>query len=99
MSFLFPYFGFPSFRRRRYYPQYNTKTPDTTVSLSNKDNFSNVQEPKNKEKPKETEGFSILGITLSSDDILIIGLLLVLYKEGVKDQSLFITLVMLLLDR
>lgn len=39
----------------------------------------------------------ILGIKLYFDDILILGLLLFLYEEGVKDEMLFICLILLLL--
>lgn len=39
----------------------------------------------------------ILGIKLYFDDILIIGLLFFLYSEGVKDDFLFIVLILLLL--
>lgn len=42
--------------------------------------------------------FEIFGITLYFDDILLICLLLFLYNEGVKDQLLFISLIMLLLS-
>ena len=48
---------------------------------------------------KEYEkGFQFLGITLYFDDILIIILLIFLYNQGVKDQLLFISLIMLLLS-
>ncbi len=43
------------------------------------------------------KGFQFLGITLYIDDIIIIFLLLFLYFEGVKDQFLFISLILLLL--
>lgn len=39
----------------------------------------------------------VLGIRLYFDDILIIGLLFFLYSEGVKDDFLFIVLILLLL--
>ena len=39
----------------------------------------------------------ILGIKLFLDDIIILGLLFLLYKEGVKDEMLFIALILLLL--
>lgn len=39
----------------------------------------------------------IFGIELYFDDILILGLLLFLYREGVKDEMLFICLILLLL--
>ncbi len=42
--------------------------------------------------------FEILGMELYLDDILIISLIFFLYKEGVKDEMLFIILIMLLLN-
>lgn len=47
---------------------------------------------------KDNDCFEIFGITLHFDDILIICLLIFLYNEGVKDQLLFISLIMLLLS-
>lgn len=41
---------------------------------------------------------NILGIDLYSDDILILCILLSLYMEGVKDEMLFISLILLLLS-
>ena len=42
--------------------------------------------------------FQFFGLNLHFDDILLICLLLFLYNEGVKDQFLFISLIMLLLS-
>lgn len=42
--------------------------------------------------------FEILGINFYLDDIIILGLLFLLYKEGVQDELLYITLIMLLLS-
>ena len=42
--------------------------------------------------------FEILGMELYLDDILIVGLIIFLYKEGVQDEMLFIILIMLLLN-
>ncbi len=55
-------------------------------------NFSNLFSS-NLEEPI----LEILGIKLYFDDILIIGLLFFLYNEGVKDEFLFIILILLLL--
>ena len=41
--------------------------------------------------------FEIFGIELYLDDIIILGLLFFLYKEGVQDEMLFITLILLLI--
>lgn len=56
-------------------------------------NFSNLFSS-NLEEPI----LEILGIKLYFDDILIIGLLFFLYNEGVKDEFLFISLILLLLS-
>lgn len=40
----------------------------------------------------------ILGISLYLDDLIILGLLFFLYQEGVKDDMLFLSLVLLLLS-
>ena len=50
--------------------------------------FNNIEEPL----------LEILGIKLYLDDIIILGLLFFLYNEGVKDDILFITLILLLLS-
>jgi hypothetical protein len=42
--------------------------------------------------------FQIFGINLYFDDVLIVCILLFLYQEGVKDESLFIVLILLLLS-
>lgn len=42
--------------------------------------------------------FEIFGLKLFFDDILLICILFFLYNEGVKDQGLFIALILLLLS-
>ena len=42
--------------------------------------------------------FDFFGIKLYFDDILLIVLIYFLYKEEVKDESLFVTLILLLLS-
>lgn len=42
--------------------------------------------------------FEIFGLKLYFDDILLICIIFFLYNEGVKDQWLFITLILLLLS-
>ena len=41
--------------------------------------------------------FEIFGIELYLDDIIILGLLFILYEEGIKDEMLFLALILLLL--
>ena len=65
-------------------PKYNSFTPfDFINNILN----GNVSSPI----------FKILGIELYLDDIIILGLLFILYKEGVKDEMLFLALILLLL--
>lgn len=47
---------------------------------------------------KENPIFEIFGIKLFFDDILIIALIFFLYNEGVRDNLLFIALILLLLS-
>ena len=47
---------------------------------------------------KEEPIIEILGIPLFLDDLIILGLLFFLYQENVKDDMLFISLIMLLLS-
>lgn len=42
--------------------------------------------------------FEIFGIQLFLDDIIILGLLFFLYQEGVQDEMLFMTLILLLVS-
>lgn len=53
-----------------------------------------VSEYSDEEKPF----FNLFGISLYFDDILLICLIFFLYQEGVKDQNLFIALILLLLS-
>ena len=50
--------------------------------------FTDIEEPV----------FEIFGIELYLDDIIILGLLFFLYKEGVQDEMLFIILILLLIN-
>lgn len=47
---------------------------------------------------EDSQYFEILGLRLYFDDLLLICLIIFLYNEGVKDQFLFIALILLLLS-
>lgn len=49
-------------------------------------------------KTDDSPLFQILGIDLYYDDILLVCLIFFLYQEGVKDEGLFIALILLLLS-
>ena len=107
MMFPMPFYRMPYYRR---YPPYYVKT-SLPATLTEKES-SPKRESKNstslKEAKIETEKrnnsddnsqfLNILGIKLYFDDILIICLLFFLYQEGVKDEMLFIALILLLLS-
>lgn len=59
-------------------------------------NCNNCKINEKEETPKPL--FEVFGIKLFFDDILLISLIFFLYSEGVKDQSLFISLILLLLS-
>ncbi len=103
-----PYgYYFPN--RYRYMPRPNNNYKDysgndnikTNSYNDNKSNVSNAQNDSNKETRNdrsEAPIFEIFGIKLFFDDILLVSLIFFLYNEGVKDQSLFIALILLLLS-
>lgn len=102
-----PYFRMPYYRRYRPYYGNSAQTKIPTESENTQLNISKKDEPKQYEKKctekreylsDNSQVFNIMGITLHFDDILIICLLFFLYSEGVKDEMLFIALILLLLS-
>lgn len=104
MIYQSPLFGIPYYKDNR-----NHTYKDTKAYMSPK--HSPIKESKkasNKERPQkekkssdrstEDSYFELLGIRLYFDDLLILALLFFLYNEGVKDQVLFISLILLLLS-
>ena len=74
-------------------PQENPNKPleEKKLNDDNKKNNSKKQEDSN-------YFFELFGLKLYFDDILLICLIFFLYKEGVKDDELFISLILLLLS-
>ena len=103
MMFNSPFFEFP-FARRYPMPYYTTpKLPVENINHINKA-MVNTQFEHDKNidgninfDDYNSQVFNIMGITLHFDDLLIIFLLFFLYSEGVKDDMLFIALLLLLL--
>ena len=58
----------------------------------------NYEKKDSSSEPFDSYFFEIFGLKLYFDDILLICLLFFLYEEGVKDQELFISLILLLLS-
>lgn len=106
--FSYPYFHMPYYNRySRYgyrYGNYNTgsncaaKKPEPKIDMQAQ---SKTVETKKEERVFNNEDsplFQIFGINLYFDDILIVCLIFFLYQEGVKDEGLFIALILLLLS-
>lgn len=74
--------------------QENPKTNCNKHTQETNSCSSNCQEEVSEEKPI----FEIFGIRLYSDDLILLALLFFLYKEEVKDPTLFISLILLLLS-
>ena len=96
-----PYFRFPHpfFQNHyQYYPKYalvNNSNTNKTLPVA-----TIVEKETKKNNSKETSDyfFELFGLKLYFDDVLIICLLFFLYQEGVKDEELFISLILLLLS-
>ena len=83
------------------YKNYSENNNTKANSYDNKSKVSDVENNSNKEtRNVRTDApiFEIFGIKLFFDDILLVSLIFFLYNEGVKDQSLFIALILLLLS-
>ena len=78
----------------------NKSSYDTKKSTSFKENASNLNNNDTRIDNGDTDAplFQVFGISLYFDDILLICLIWFLYNEGVKDDSLFLALIMLLLS-
>ena len=53
---------------------------------------------KQSDRGEDESYFNLFGLKLYNDDLLLIGMIFFLYKEDVKDQYLFIALILLLLS-
>lgn len=77
----------PSIQEKEKDPIISDEIPSTPDSRSH--NSSDIN---------STVWFDLFGIKLYFDDVLILSLLYLLYKEEVKDESLFISLLLLLIS-
>ena len=94
-------------RQNLYTNDVNQNTPETKASNNsnnsrnsnnscNSINFNNSNDSKN--TSNEEFFIELFGLRLYFDDILLICLLFFLYNEGVQDDELFISLILLLLS-
>ena len=96
-----PYFNFPRPFLTNNYQYYHKYTPIKTLTPKNDFPVTKVVEKdkqKNNSKEDKEYFFELFGLKLYFDDVLIICLLFFLYQEGVKDEELFISLILLLLS-
>lgn len=109
MMYSYPFYGFPRrfYSYRPYYPSNNLQSSSNNNNLNSqakketKVELTHKTENRQKEIPHTSQDdsiFEIFGIKLYYDDLLLICLIFFLYNEGVQDQFLFITLVLLLLS-
>ena len=91
-------YGFPF----QYYRPYNYKPRSLSIEpLPPPEEIKTPSPPprqENQTKPNAPVWFDLFGIKLYFDDVLILSLLFFLYKEEVKDEMLFLALVLLLLS-
>ena len=76
----------------------DTRTNSCDHSESNSTSNKDASSAETRDICSDSPIFEIFGIKLYFDDLLLISLIFFLYSEGVKDQSLFIALVLLLLS-
>ena len=101
------------YQKHNYLKEYNLEKSDYNKINSekiNNDNFNTknnliakeektiIDENNDRYKSDDDTIINIFGIKLAFDDLLILGLLYLLYMEDVKDISLYIVLILLLLN-
>ena len=77
---------------------YNTSTEHSNNCVQVREDSSKSQQNNRKAKSDDTVWLDLFGIKLYFDDVLILSLLFFLYIEEVKDEGLFLALVMLLIS-
>lgn len=79
---------------------YNTQKSENISSKNQNEQYRNCIDKDDDEKNNEVDSplFELFGLKLYFDDILLLGLLFVLYSEGVDDTNLYIALVLLLMS-
>lgn len=107
MMYSSPYYPHFFYKPRYSYPHFDSKmcltNQNKPLNKYKADNQISNKNSKTKKEEKSTNSFEneiieIFGINLYYDDILLICLIFFLYNEGVKDEFLFIVLILLLLS-
>jgi len=89
-----PFQYYKPFPKNNYYNNYNPHTPPPEPVIHPQE----VKSVPKSVKPPDPVWLDLFGIKLYFDDILILSLLFFLYKEEVKDEGLFLALVLLLIS-
>ena len=95
----FPAYGFPfqyyrPYSKNSYFNNPIPHTPPQAPVITPQE----ISLPPRQSKSPDPVWFELFGIKLYFDDILILSLLFFLYKEDVKDEGLFLALVLLLIS-
>ena len=112
MPYNYPFFGFPNFYYNPYNKNTNLnlhnqnlnyKTNSTLSYNINKNTSSDSYKKSESEEVKkdynyENNFLNFLGLSMQPDDLLLLGLIFFLYKEGNTDTYLYIALLLLLLS-
>lgn len=101
LRFPFPYYPYNYNYHKFNQSNYSTLNPTQKNTIDkNPPPSSNITYTKKEKYTKNTEEniFSIFGINLYIDDLIILSLLFFLYKENVKDELLYIILFLLLIS-
>ncbi len=103
-GYRYPYYTYNCNNSLNYNINSNSKYNENkhTKNMSNSDETKNSKcvdsNNKNLNSTTDEPCFSLFGINLYFDDILLVCLIWFLYDEGVKDEGLFIALILLLLS-
>ena len=91
------YYNYPFYKNKYNTNSINYMQIPVNREVPNTDKVEPENSSENKSSNKNEQFFSIFGIKLYFDDLIILALLYFLYSEGVKDDGLFICLILLLL--
>lgn len=98
--FRLPFYGYPY--NYSYYKYYNKPINNIQNNENKKENsITNspiISNTINQNKNETQAIFELFGIKIYTDDLIILGLLYFLYQEKVKDEMLYMILVLLLLS-
>ena len=95
--YVFPFQYYNPYRRNNSY-HYNSPVPEPVVEEAPKSEVRSKKDFSKKSSTKDNVWLDLFGIKLYFDDVLILSLLFFLYQEEVKDEGLFLALVMLLIS-